>query len=138
MRQMETKKDAGEKVQTEEGAWDGVGRTGKAKFETCIVLHACVGLLEGVCHSGTLSWGDKRRKRQVSQPEENGFQSSTGRCWCWGRTTHDASCTFHSAFVPSLLLLGRKMALCWQPGYMLHSPPRRAAIQCMSSVSSDL
>lgn len=49
-------------------------------FETCIVLHACVGLLEGVCHSGTLSWEEKRRKKEESkqvQLKENSFQSST-------------------------------------------------------------
>lgn len=39
------------------------------KFETCIVLHAGVGLLEGICHRGALSWEEKRKEKEdrVSQ-----------------------------------------------------------------------
>lgn len=40
------------------------GREWEAKFETCIVLHAGVGLLEGVCHRGALSWEEKRKEKE--------------------------------------------------------------------------
>lgn len=46
-----------------------VGREGdvQARFETCIVLHARVGLLEGICHCGALSWEEKRREKEESK-----------------------------------------------------------------------
>lgn len=40
------------------------GKGWEAKFETCIVLHAGVGLLEGVCHRGALSWEEKRKEKE--------------------------------------------------------------------------
>jgi len=44
----------------------------KAKCETCIVLHARVGLLEGICHCGALSWEEKREKEESKQRESRG------------------------------------------------------------------
>lgn len=56
------------------------GEKCKAKFETCIVLHACVGLLEGICHRRALSWEEKRREKEERISQRNlGMSRSHGR-----------------------------------------------------------
>lgn len=53
------------------------GRRCKAKLETCIVLHARVGLLEGIRHRGALSWEEKRREEEN---QEKGGDEGGRRC----------------------------------------------------------
>lgn len=50
----------------------------KAKLETCIVLHACVGLLEGIGHRGALSWEEKRRRKRESARGAHGRTDPMG------------------------------------------------------------